>query len=263
LTSDKLSLDSIPVAIKTVLLVDDDADVRRVSALALSRLRPWRVVEAASASEGLALAEKERPDLVLLDVSMPGVDGTSLFKRIRELDGMEKTPVIFVTAHVLPTRTSQLVSLGATGVITKPFVAKNLPAQIEALLEKAAATEATPPAPSPSAGHDAAKPPDADLLRALAEARAAFARDLPGKLEALASAVAKLRAGADADTLEEARTRAHKLAGSAGTHGLAAVSAAARRIEDLLVALRSCGGVPDEASLEEITRALAQARASA
>jgi CheY-like chemotaxis protein len=254
LTTDEPTLESIPMPIRTVLLVDDDADVRRVASVALSRLRPWRVLEAGGANEGLAIAARERPDLVLLDVTMPGVDGISLLKSLRELEGMRETPVIFITAHVLPTRTSQLAGLGATGVITKPFVAKNLPAQIEALVEGATGA---PAGALP-------EPKDAAIHHALAEARDAFRRELPAKLDALEGALAKLEPGREpGDALEDARIRAHKLAGSAGTYGLAGVSAAARRIEELLLAVRGAGGPPDRTSLEAIASALAEARSSA
>jgi CheY-like chemotaxis protein len=234
-----------------------------VAVVALSRLRPWRVLQAAAADEGLALAAREHPDLILLDVTMPGIDGISLLKSIRKLEGMQETPIIFITAHVLPTRTSQLIGLGATGVITKPFVAKNLPAQIEKLVGAAFQGSARPARMSGPV--DAApKAPDEDILKALAQAREAFARELPVKLDALAGALSRLQPGREpGEALEDARTRAHKLAGSAGTHGFGAVSVAARRIEDLLVAMRSRGGPPDAASLDELAHALAQARSSA
>ena len=246
------------MAIATVLLVDDDPDVRKVAALSLARLRPWRVIEAGSAKDGLALAERERPDLVLLDVSMPGMDGLSLFRAIRGLEGMNETPVIFVTAHAMPTHTTRLATLGASGVITKPFVAKNLPAQIEAIL----AGSPSPTAPKAPPSGDESSAAEGEVLRALAAARAGFVVELPGKLDALDATLARLRATVtDADALEEARARAHKLAGSAGTHGLVEVSAAARRIEDILLGLRARGNALDDLTLQELTAAVAAARA--
>src|SRR5215467_6436191 len=119
--------------------------------MALTKQRPWRVLVAASAAEGLVLAERERPDVVLLDVSMPGTDGPALYSELRRLPSMETTPVIFVTAHAMPRHTTKLVALGARGVITKPFVAKNLADQIEQILARRdtrplAPSDAAPPA---------------------------------------------------------------------------------------------------------------------
>ena len=84
--------------IRSVLLIDDEADIRRIGELSLARLGRWRVVKAASGAEGVALAASERPDLILLDVMMPDQDGPATLARLRADPATRAIPVIFVTA---------------------------------------------------------------------------------------------------------------------------------------------------------------------
>jgi two-component system OmpR family response regulator len=106
---------------QSVLYVDDDPDICSVVQATL-RLVPGLEVQTADSGErAIDLAYELRPDLVLMDVMMPGLDGPSTFKRMRESALLSAIPVIFMTAKVLPAEITQLLQLGAIGVIVKPF----------------------------------------------------------------------------------------------------------------------------------------------
>lgn len=122
------------VAASKILVVDDDPDIRRMAALALERIGGFRVVLAADAEAGFALATAERPDLILLDVTMPGTDGPTLLAALRAADGTRAIPVVFFTAASTPAEVERLVSLGAAGVVPKPFEVTELPRRIRAIL---------------------------------------------------------------------------------------------------------------------------------
>jgi two-component system OmpR family response regulator len=118
---------------QSVLYVDDDPDICSVVQATL-RLVPGLNVETADSGErAIDLAYERRPDLVLMDVMMPGLDGPSTFKRMRESALLAAIPVIFITAKVLPAEISQLLQLGAIGVIVKPFDPLKLYADLDAL----------------------------------------------------------------------------------------------------------------------------------
>jgi two-component system OmpR family response regulator len=236
--------------IRKVLLVDDDADLRRLGKLSLSKVGGWEVVVAASGPEAVALAASELPDVVLLDVSMPGMDGPTVLRTLRDDPRTAHLPVVFVTARALPEEIRSLVAAGAVGVITKPFDAMKLPAQIRGLLSLA-------PGEAPPAVKDSGAMP-AGLLAGLAAQRAAYVAKLPGRVEVLAAALDRARADRGIEILEDARTLAHKLRGSAGSHGMDRLSEAAGRIEE---ALRRAGGVHGEDAWDQVDKALAAVRA--
>ncbi len=82
----------------TVLLVEDDEDTRYLMRLELER-RDYRVIEAENGEKAVTLAEQERPDIILMDLSLPAMDGLEATKQIRGFDGMSAVPIIAVTAH--------------------------------------------------------------------------------------------------------------------------------------------------------------------
>jgi two-component system, OmpR family, response regulator len=107
--------------LQSVLYVDDDPDICSVVQATLRLVPGLSVRTAESGEHGIDLAYELRPDLVLMDVMMPGLDGPSTFGRMRESPILNKTPVIFMTAKVLPAEIAELLELGAIGVIVKPF----------------------------------------------------------------------------------------------------------------------------------------------
>jgi CheY-like chemotaxis protein len=106
---------------RSILYVDDDPDVCVVVQIALCRIAGMDVTTAGSGEEAIELAHELRPDLIVMDVMMPGMDGPTTYKRIRESPAIKSIPVIFMTAKVLPSEVARFLSLGAIGVVAKPF----------------------------------------------------------------------------------------------------------------------------------------------
>lgn len=116
-----------------VLYVEDEADIREVAEFALED-EGFALVPCSSGQEALDKASTLTPDLILLDVMMPGIDGPSTLKKLRELPHLANTPVIFMTAKVQPSEVEQYTALGALGVISKPFDPMTLADEIRSLL---------------------------------------------------------------------------------------------------------------------------------
>ncbi len=113
-----------------VLIVDDDADILELVEFRL-RKGGHRVIAVNGGPEALAIVEERgAPDVVVLDVSMPEMDGFETLVRLRELDGMGQLPAIFLSARVLPEDIERGRAAGAT-YLTKPFSAKALLTAIE------------------------------------------------------------------------------------------------------------------------------------
>jgi len=116
-----------------VLVVDDDAGMRELVRLQLERAG-YAVQEAASATEGLASIESRKPDLILLDVMMPHVDGWEMLRQIQERYGVGSIPVLMFSGQVDGTGESQAASSGARGFIGKGFDLDELVDQAKAIL---------------------------------------------------------------------------------------------------------------------------------
>lgn len=113
-----------------VLVVDDDPDTVRIVTFRL-RQHGHRVLGAASAAEALeTVRDKGSPEVVVLDVSMPEMDGLALLARLRQVEGNETLPAIFLSARVLPEDIAAGENVGAS-YLTKPFVASALLAKID------------------------------------------------------------------------------------------------------------------------------------
>jgi two-component system, OmpR family, response regulator len=106
---------------KSVLYVDDDEDICRVVQATLHLVPGLTIQTAYTGERAIDVAYDCRPELVLMDVMMPGLDGPSTFERMRQSGLLANIPVIFMTAKVLPAEIAQLLELGAIGVIVKPF----------------------------------------------------------------------------------------------------------------------------------------------
>lgn len=104
-----------------VLIVDDEAAIRMIARLGLERVAGWTVSEASGADEAVAAVAAQRPDVVLLDVMMPGQDGPQTLVRLRALPDGATLPVVFLTAKALRTEMERLGDLDVRGVIAKPF----------------------------------------------------------------------------------------------------------------------------------------------
>jgi CheY-like chemotaxis protein len=122
------------MSLKKILLVDDEHDIRIVACISLKRVGKFEVVTAENGEEGLRKIMSEMPDLVLLDMMMPGMDGLTVFDKMLADPLMKNIPVIFLTARVQATEKEKYISRGARGVIEKPFNPMTLSSQILELL---------------------------------------------------------------------------------------------------------------------------------
>lgn len=116
--------------LKHILYVDDEPDIRLVASMALGLDPSLRVDTADSGEQALALLPRLRPDLVILDVMMPGLDGPTTLARMRADPALRSIPVVFMTAKAMPEEQARYLSLGAAGVIPKPFDPMRLAGQV-------------------------------------------------------------------------------------------------------------------------------------
>lgn len=107
--------------LRSILYVEDEPDIREIAKIALEMVGGFSVVMCASGEEALKKAKGTTPDLLLLDVMMPGMDGPTTLKALRKLPELTDTPVIFMTAKVQPKEVDEYKAMGALDVIPKPF----------------------------------------------------------------------------------------------------------------------------------------------
>lgn len=119
----------------TVLIVEDEGDVSEVLSFSLRR-EGFRVLTASEAAEGLALAQAEAPDVVLLDVMMPGITGWEMLERMKSQDATRRIPVIMVTVLGEPRFLDKAAEQGAAGFIRKPFKSEEVVRTIRSVLER-------------------------------------------------------------------------------------------------------------------------------
>lgn len=117
-----------------VLVIDDEEHIREVVQVALEEAGGWTVVAAASGEEGLARAARDQPDVILLDVMMPGLDGITAFEALRTNSSTRHIPVILLTAKIQSTDRRRFTELGVDGVIAKPFDPLALPSHVREML---------------------------------------------------------------------------------------------------------------------------------
>jgi len=122
------------VTISRILIVDDDEDIRTVSEVVARLVGNWEVLLAASGPEALESARSEHPDVILLDVMMPGMDGPETLAHLRSEPSTARIPVIFLTAKAQKHEVERYLALGADGVILKPFEAMTLPDEIRRIV---------------------------------------------------------------------------------------------------------------------------------
>jgi len=191
-----------------ILHVDDDPLMRDVVEISLGLDPGFALMTCAGGDEALAMAPGWAPDMILCDVNMPDMDGPALLARLCQDPSTAKFPVVFMTAGARAEEIARFKSLGAVGVIAKPFDPATFADTVRAQLRgiKLAAS-----------GYDFA-----ERLRADA-----------ATLEALRR---QMQAGADASLVPDGlQTCVHKLAGAAGVFNFQAVSHSAAALEDAIV----------------------------
>jgi CheY-like chemotaxis protein len=236
-------------ALRRILLVEDDPDIRQVAKLALEALGGFSVLPCGSgpeALEALAATDGFSPDLVLLDVMMPGMDGPETLAALRRIPGAERLPAVFLTARVQAEEVAAYKAMGAADVIAKPFDPMRL-AEIVLGIWRAL--------PRFSSADE--RKTGIEEIGELDELRQSFSDRLGGRVREIAEACEEARtAPGSLEPLRRLHRLAHSLHGTAGTFGYPAVGDAAyaleRRVKELLDA-----GMADGADITELVPLLA------
>lgn len=116
-----------------ILCVDDEEDILQVARLSLEAVGGFKVSLCHGSTDAVAKARELKPDLVLLDVMMPVMDGPTTLAHLHAADGCADVPVIFMTAKARPDELSALLELGALGVISKPFDPMTLASEVRSI----------------------------------------------------------------------------------------------------------------------------------
>lgn len=119
------------MSLSRILLVDDDDNIRTIAELSLED--DFEVDIASSGQEAIDIAMVRPPDLILLDVMMPGLDGKATFGKFKEIPSLAAIPVVFMTAKVLTHEIDFYLELGAAGVISKPFDPMTLAEEVQTI----------------------------------------------------------------------------------------------------------------------------------
>ncbi len=119
---------------KKILIVDNEEYIQEVTKICLETTTEWQVITASSGPEGIKQAEIEKPDAILLDVMMPGMDGITAFKNLQENYKTKEIPVIILTATIQTSDNYRYTDLGIKAAIAKPFNPLTLAQEISQVL---------------------------------------------------------------------------------------------------------------------------------
>jgi CheY-like chemotaxis protein len=126
--------------LKRITYVEDEPDIRSLTEFALTKLGGFSLDVCGSGPEAIERTPDFHPDLIVLDVMMPGMDGIETFNRLHSIPGLADTPVVFMTARAMKHETDRYRACGAADVIEKPFDPLSLPDRLEAIWQQANAT---------------------------------------------------------------------------------------------------------------------------
>ena len=119
---------------RQILVVDDEEHLRELVQACLEDLGGWETLVAGSGEQCLEILKTARPNAILLDISMPGMDGIAVYDRIQSDPMTRSIPVILLTAKVLPSDRAKFVQMGVTGVIAKPIQPITLTEEVAEIL---------------------------------------------------------------------------------------------------------------------------------
>ena len=119
---------------KSILIVDDEEDIKEIAQMGLEMAADWNVITASTGKEGLAIAQSSQPEVILLDLMMPNWDGKETLKQLKANHHTANIPVIMMTAKTQSAIALELAELDLAGVITKPFRPLQLPHQINNII---------------------------------------------------------------------------------------------------------------------------------
>jgi CheY-like chemotaxis protein len=216
--------------LQTVLYVDDDPDIRQIARAALELVSGYIVHLADGGASAIELARRVRPDVILLDVMMPGLDGPATLRQLRADPVLSELPVIFITAKVMPIEIAQFRHLGVMAVIAKPFDPLTLGAEVRAKWTSAAPTTTFRSSPAADGLVQVQVGEIANRFLARTKGDALRLRELLGRAQRW-----------DADLVADMERLAHSIHGGGAVFGFAHISASAGMIEGLIGGLRVNG----------------------
>jgi diguanylate cyclase (GGDEF)-like protein len=233
------SLIAMADVLKRILIIEDEPDIQAVVRLALEAIGGFTVAICNSGYDALKTALSFGPDLILLDVMMPGIDGPTTLQTLRASAALEATPVIFMTAKAQPQEIASYKALGALDVIPKPFDPIALPEKLTTIWQRYV--------PRTKSAHQQYE-----------ELRANYVSNLSDKLGRIADTWDILeRNGWDVDIAHSLHVLAHSLAGSGATFGFATISKPAHDLELLVMRLLSRSTLPSSEQLSQVGEAIA------
>jgi CheY-like chemotaxis protein len=116
-----------------ICYVEDDEDIQKIVRLTLERVGKMTVEVVGDPLQAIEAIKAFKPELVMLDWMMPGMDGPTLFRKMKEVPEVSGLPVVFITAKASQRELDELRALGAAGTISKPFSPRDLPDQLRAI----------------------------------------------------------------------------------------------------------------------------------
>ena len=226
--------------LQRVMLVEDDPDIQAIALIALEDIGGLQVQTCATGFEALECFASFDPDLVLLDVMMPGLSGPETLTALRRLPNGKRVPVVFMTAKVQKGEVQEYLNLGAVGVVPKPFEPMTLADELRTLMQ----------------AHAQRREPEDEraFQEQLLELNISFTQELPDRVSTLRRIWASVQQGEVPP--EALRREAHQLSGTAATFGHVHTSNVAAQLErDPALATSIC---PDEAASQRIEALLSR-----
>lgn len=235
---------------RRILIIDDDDVMREAAAASLTTIGGYGVLTASDPKEGLRLAHAETPDGVLLDVSMPGMEGPEVLSTLRGDPATRDIPVVFFTGDATSVAADHWTNLGASGAVAKPFDFPLLPAQYARLV----GWDETPDAEASAV--EAGRPPPTTLQSIWNRRRA----EVEGRVRTIEElTIALMEDRLSGELLERGRRAAHMLTGTLGSFGFPVGSVLAGQVEALLETNHSPPDRSAAVRLSELVVALDQA----
>lgn len=122
--------------LKRIICIDDEDDILQVASMCLETIGGYEVTVCHNGEQGVKKALEIIPDLIMIDVMMPGLDGPATLEKIRMHDMLDGIPIVFMTARVQPGEVEEYLQLGAASVVAKPFDPMTLAKEVQAIWKR-------------------------------------------------------------------------------------------------------------------------------
>jgi len=222
--------------LERIMFIDDDADIRTVGMIALETVGGFTVQPCSSGQEALQSVGAFKPDLILLDVMMPEMDGPATLQALRALPEAADIPVVFFTAKTQRADVEQLSELGALSVLAKPFDPMTLASEIGVIWGEQGAESSAAGGGDEGGGSDEPEPPFDALRKTFREEARLDMAIIEGHSKDLACTAVQSKTNT---LLFEMHRLAHKLSGRSGTFGYPEISKRSAVLEGTLAEIRA------------------------